>query len=45
MPTLADVRAARERIRDAVVLTPLVRGTGLEDAIGAALYIKLESLQ
>jgi threonine dehydratase len=45
MPSLADVRSARERIRDAVVLTPLVRATGLEDQLTAALHIKLESLQ
>jgi threonine dehydratase len=45
MPSLADVKSARERIRDAVVLTPLVRATGLEDQLIAALHIKLESLQ
>jgi threonine dehydratase len=45
MPSLTDVRSARERIRDAVVLTPLVRATGLEDQVIAALHIKLESLQ
>jgi threonine dehydratase len=45
MPSLADVRAARERIRDAVVLTPLVRASGLEDQLMAPLHIKLESLQ
>jgi threonine dehydratase len=45
MPGLADVLAARERIRDAVVLTPLVRATGLEDQLAASLHIKLESLQ
>jgi len=45
MLSLADVRSARERIRDAVVLTPLVRATGLEDQLTAALHIKLESLQ
>jgi threonine dehydratase len=45
MPNLTDVRSARERIRDAVVHTPLVRATGLEDQLAASLYIKLESLQ
>jgi threonine dehydratase len=45
MPSLADVRSARERIRDAVVLTPLVRATGVEDQLTAAVYVKLESLQ
>ena len=42
---LAEVRSARERIRDAVVLTPLVRATGLDDQLTVALHIKLESLQ
>jgi threonine dehydratase len=45
MPRYADVRSARERIGDAVVLTPLVRATGLEDLLTAELHIKLESLQ
>lgn len=45
MPTLADVRSANERVRDAVALTPLVRATGLEDQLAATLHIKLESLQ
>jgi threonine dehydratase len=45
MLSLADVRSARERIRDAVVLRPLVRAMGLEDQLTAALHIKLESLQ
>ena len=45
MPNLADIRSARERVRDAVVLTPLVRATALEDQLPSALYIKLESLQ
>jgi threonine dehydratase len=45
MPGYADVRSARERIGDAVVLTPLVRATGLEDLLPAELHIKLESLQ
>lgn len=45
MPSLADVRSARERIQGAVVLTPLVRATGLEDQLNSALHIKLESLQ
>jgi threonine dehydratase len=43
--SFADVRAARERIHDAVVLTPLVHATGLEDYLIPDLHIKLESLQ
>ena len=45
MPSLADVKSARERIRGAVMLTPLVRATSLEDQFTAVLHIKLESLQ
>jgi hypothetical protein len=33
MLNLADVRAARERIRDAVVLTPTVPAAGLADVL------------
>src|SRR5215813_10990564 len=40
---LEDIRAARERIADAVVRTPLVR-LQLDDA-PAEIYVKLESLQ
>src|SRR5215813_11937178 len=40
---LEDIRAARERIADAVVRTPLVR-LQLDDA-PAEIYLKLESLQ
>ncbi len=42
-PTLAEIRAARERIADAVVRTPLVP-LNVEDA-PAEIYLKLENLQ
>jgi threonine dehydratase len=45
MPNLADVRAARDRIRDAVVLTPITPATGLSDSSPGTMYLKLESLQ
>ena len=45
MPSLTDVRNGRERIGDAVALTPLVSAAGLEVELTAALHIKLESLQ
>lgn len=41
-PTLADVRAARDRIGSAIVRTPLVR---LDVDAPAEIYLKLETLQ
>ncbi len=45
MPTRADIEAARERIRDAAVRTPLVPALALRDRVPAPLFLKLESLQ
>jgi threonine dehydratase len=45
MLTIADVRAARETIRDAVRVTPVFRSTQLGARIGANLLLKAESLQ
>jgi threonine dehydratase len=45
MPNLADIRAARERIRDNIVQTPTVPAAGLADALPGVAYFKLESLQ
>lgn len=45
LPTAADVRAARERIRGGVVQTPCVPAVGLRGIVPGQLYIKLESLQ
>jgi threonine dehydratase len=42
-PTLDDIRAARERIADAIVRTPLVR-LNIDDG-PAEIWLKLESLQ
>jgi threonine dehydratase len=45
MPTLADIRAARERIRDGVVATPVVPALALRDRLPCALHLKLENAQ
>jgi threonine dehydratase len=44
-PTLADVRAARERLAGTAVRTPLVRLAGGAHGAAAEIYIKLENLQ
>ena len=43
--TLADVEAARERVRDAVSLTPCAHSRTLSDLTGQEIYLKLENLQ
>src|SRR5712692_4881789 len=43
--TLQDVRAARERIRGDVEVTPCPRSWTFSDLCGACVYFKLESLQ
>src|SRR5215211_5663562 len=43
LPTLAEIEAARERIRGAAIRTPLVR-MNVDDA-PAEIYLKLENLQ
>jgi threonine dehydratase len=45
MLSLADIRAARERIGDRVHHTPLLSATRLGARVGAVLYHKCESLQ
>lgn len=45
MPTLPDIRAARERVRDAIVLTPTVSAPAIRHRVPCALSIKLENLQ
>lgn len=45
LPTAAEVRAARERIRNGVVETPCVSAVGLRGIVPGRLYLKLESLQ
>ena len=43
--TLADVEAARERIRDFVRTTPMWPSTGLSDRAGVDVMLKCENLQ
>lgn len=43
--TLADVRAAHERIRDAIVATPTLYSKTLSQLTGANIYLKFENLQ
>ena len=43
--TLADVRTARERIRDGIVTTPVLPALALRDRLPCALHLKLESAQ
>lgn len=42
---LADILAARERIRDGIVTTPVIPALALRDRLSCALYLKLESTQ
>ena len=45
IPTVADVRAAAERIRGEAVLTPLLTSPLLDEMTGARVYLKAENLQ
>src|SRR5512145_3204589 len=45
MPTLEDIRAALERIREHVHLTPCSRSETLSRLTGTSAYLKLENLQ
>ena len=45
MPSLPDIRAARERIGDRIHHTPLLSATRLGARVGATLFHKCESLQ
>ena len=44
-PTLADIRAAAERIEGAVIRTPTLMSRTLSDIIGAEVWLKFENLQ
>ena len=44
-PTLRDIHLARQRIAGLARRTPLIRSAGLSERVGAAVYLKLESLQ
>ncbi|HEV2078684.1 MAG TPA: pyridoxal-phosphate dependent enzyme, partial [Allosphingosinicella sp.] len=43
--TLADIRAAAERIEGAVVRTPTTLSRTLSELTGATVYVKFENLQ
>jgi threonine dehydratase len=45
MISLADVEAAAERIKGAVLRSPFLRSDGLSRATGAEIYLKLDHLQ
>ena len=43
--TLADVRAAHDRIRESIVRTPTLRSQTLSQLTGANVWLKFENLQ
>ncbi|NJM50075.1 MAG: threonine ammonia-lyase [Sphingomonadales bacterium] len=43
--TLSHIRAAQERIQDAIVKTPTLRSKTLSDLTGANIFLKFENLQ
>ncbi len=45
MVTLADIRAAQERIAGSIIRTPVVYSPTLSDMTGAHVWLKLETLQ
>ena len=45
MPNLSDIHAARERIHDGVVLTPVVPALALRDRLPCEGWLKLENTQ
>lgn len=44
-PTIADVKAAAERIKGIAVRTPLIRNDALDAQTGAKVWVKAENLQ
>ncbi|MES2137906.1 MAG: threonine ammonia-lyase [Pseudomonadota bacterium] len=44
-PTIDDIRAATERIKGAVIRTPMLVSRTLSDIIGAEVWLKYENLQ
>ncbi|HEX6599182.1 MAG TPA: threonine ammonia-lyase [Gemmatimonadaceae bacterium] len=45
MPTLSDIRAARQRIHDGVVLTPVIPALALRSRLPCDAWLKLENTQ
>jgi threonine dehydratase len=44
VPTLDDIRAARERVRDEIILTPCTRSLVFDDLLPCHLHFKFENL-
>ena len=44
-PTIDDIRAAAERVRGAVIRTPMLVSRTLSEVIGAEVWLKFENLQ
>ena len=44
-PTIEDIRGAQERIRGAVIRTPMLISRTLSEIIGAEVWLKFENLQ
>ena len=45
LPTFADIEDAAMRVKDVVVHTPLLRFDALDEAVGAPVWVKPETLQ
>jgi threonine dehydratase len=45
VPTIEDVRVARDRIKGVIVRTPLLRNDRLDEATSARVFVKAENLQ
>src|SRR5215217_4850982 len=45
VPTIEDIRAAAERIKGAVIRTPMLVSRTLSEVIGAEVWLKFENLQ
>jgi threonine dehydratase len=45
VPTIADIRAAAERIKGSVIRTPMLVSRTLSDIVGAEVWLKFENLQ
>ncbi len=44
-PTIDDIRAAADRVRNAIVRTPMLVSRTLSEIIGAEVWLKFENLQ
>jgi threonine dehydratase len=44
-PTIEDIRAAAERIKDSIIRTPMLVSQTLSEIVGAEVWLKFENLQ